>query len=164
MESTGIVCRRITKDEFDRLYDLFPDDDRLWRKYREKRMGEFDRGEIDVYVLEGGAALLGELTVNYVSHDLPTETIPGRRVYLQAFRVEERYQGEGLGQRLLQFALADLERRGYTEFTIGVEEENGRAKHIYEKWGFTEAIDRGCGDELDPTDYTLYLRRVEERP
>ena len=74
--------------------------------------------------------------------------------------VDEAHRGRGLGQRLLRFALADLERRGYTQFTIGVEEDNRVAKHIYFKLGFTRAIDKGCGDELDPSDYTLYMRSI----
>ena len=47
----------------------------------------------------------------------------------------------------------------YKEFTIGVEEDNEKAKHIYFKYGFTEAIDYGKGDEFDPTEYTLYLKK-----
>lgn len=152
--------RKITADEFDGLRPLFPDSEEMWRKYRAMRQGEFSRGEIGVYVLEENGAFLGELTVHYTSGDLPTEAIPGRRVYLQAFRVAENCQGRGLGQELLRFALEELEGRGYTEFTIGVEEDNERAKHVYFKFGFTQAIDRGYGDELDPSDYTLYLRKA----
>lgn len=152
--------RKITEDEFDGLHPLFPDSGEMWCKYWAMRRGEFARRAIDVYVLEADGAFLGELTVHYTSGDLPTETIPGRRVYLQAFRVAEDCQGRGLGQELLRFALGELEGRGYTEFTIGVEEDNLRAKHIYAKLGFTQAIDRGYGDELDPSDYTLYLRKV----
>lgn len=155
-----LIFRTITREELDGLRRLFPDTEELWEQYRSMRQGEFDRGEITVYVIEEDRTFIGELTVNYVSHDLPTETIPGRRVYLQAFRLEEDRQGWGLGQRLLRFVLADLERRGYTQFTIGVDEDNEKAKHIYFKHGFTQAIDRGYGDELDPSDYTLYLRSL----
>lgn len=160
MKHETVIFRKIKKDEFDKLYHLFPDDETMWLKYRNKRFKEFDRKEIDVYVIERNQTFVGELTVNYVSHDLKTETIPYQRVYLQAFRLEDRYQGMGLGQQLIQFALMDLEQQGYTEFTIGVEEDNDRAKHIYHKFGFTNAIDKGYGDEFDPTDYTLYMRKV----
>ncbi len=154
------VFRKIKKVEFDRLHDLFPDDEQMWLKYRDMRLQEFDRNEMDVYVIERDHTFIGELSVNYVSHDLSSETIPNQRVYLQAFRLDKKYQGLGLGQKLIQFALSDLEQQGYTEFTIGVEEDNKIAKHIYFKFGFTEAIDIGHGDEFDPSDYTLYLRRT----
>lgn len=132
----------------------------MWLKYRAMRLKELDDQEIDVYVIDADHSFVGEISVNYTSHDLASETIPHQRVYLQAFRLAQKYQGLGLGQELLRFALSDLERQGYNEFTIGVEDDNERAKHIYFKLGFTEAIDRGYGDEFDPSDYTLYLRRI----
>lgn len=157
------IFRKITKDEFERLHDLFPDNEQMWSKYRDMRLKEFEKKEIDVYVIEQDNAFIGELSINYVSHDLDSETIPNRRVYLQAFRLDKKCQGSGLGQKLIQFVLSDLESQGYTEFTIGVEDDNERAKHIYFKSGFTEAIDKGYGDEFDPSDYTLYLRSVQKR-
>lgn len=157
------IFRKITKDEFDRLHDLFPDNEQMWSKYRDMRLKEFEKKEIDVYVIEQDNAFIGELSINYVSHDLDSETIPNRRVYLQAFRLDKKCQGLGLGQKLIQFVLSDLESQGYTEFTIGVEDDNERAKHIYFKFGFTEAIDKGYGDEFDPSDYTLYLRSIQKR-
>ena len=46
----------------------------------------------------------------------------------------------------------------YTEITTGVEEDNEVAKHIYFKFGFNKAIDKGHGDEFDSSEYTLYLK------
>ena len=162
-DEMNYVFRKITKDEFDRLHDLFPDNEQMWLKYRDMRLKELDSKEIDVYVIELDGSFLGELSINYISHDLPSETIPNQRVYLQAFRLDKKCQGLGLGQKLIQFILSDLEQQGYTEFTIGVEDDNKIAKHIYFKFGFTEAIDRGYGDEFDPSDYTLYMRRIQKK-
>ncbi len=156
------IIRKIIIDEFDKLYNLFPDDDNLWNKYKEMRLKEFQNHEIDTYVIEYNNLFIGELTISYVSHDLPTETIPNQRVYLQAFRLDKKYRKQGLGQKLIEYALKDLESQGYTEFTIGVEEDNEIAKHIYFKFGFTNAIDTGKGDEFDPTDYTLYMKSIKK--
>ena len=154
--------RKIRPDEFDKLHDLFPDDDEeLWNKYRKIRLYDYENKESDTYVIEFQNEFIGEITVNYVSHDLPTEAIPNVRIYLEAYRLKKKYQGVGLGQRLLEYVLNDLESVGYTEFTIGVEEDNEIAKHIYFKYGFIEEIDKGYGDEFDPSDYTLYLRKVD---
>ena len=161
-DNINYVFRKITKDEFGRLHDLFPDSEQMWLKFRNIRWKEFDNREIDIYVIEQNNSFIGELTIHYISHDLASETIPGQRVYLQAFRVDKKYQGFGLGKKILQYVLTDLEQKGYTEFTIGVEEDNEKAKHIYFKFGFTEAIDKGLGDEFDPSDYTLYLRKIEK--
>lgn len=161
--NNNYIFKKITKDEFEKLYNLFPDNDEMWLKYKDMRFREFDNKEIDVYVIELDNSFIGELTINYVSHDLESETIPNQRVYLQAFRLDKKYQGLGLGQKLIQYTLSDLEKQGFTEFTIGVEENNELAKHIYFKFGFTEAIDKGYGDEFDPTDYTLYMRSINKR-
>lgn len=72
--------------------------------------------------------------------------------------MEKEYRGKGLGQKLLDYVLKVMEARGYTEFTIGVEDDNEIAKHIYFKYGFVEPIDHGDGDEFDPSEYTLYLK------
>lgn len=154
------IFRKITKAEFDKLRDLFPDNEQMWLKYRDRRWKEFDQKEIDVYVIEQNHHFIGELSVHYKSRDLASETIPKQRVYLHTFRLDKKYQGLGLGQKFLQFVLSDLEKQGYTEFTVGVDEDNKRAKHIYWKLGFTQAIDKGYGDEFDPSDYTLYMRSI----
>lgn len=153
--------RKVLLQEFDKLFDLSPDKDDLWIKYKEKRIKEIINNESDTYVIEYNERFIGEITVNYVSHNLPTEAIQNQRAYLQAFRIDKEYRRKGLGQKLIQYVMKDLENRGYTEFTIGVEDSNEIAKHIYSKLGFTEKIDEGHGDEFDPSDYTLYLRKVD---
>lgn len=153
------IYRKILPDEFYKLADLFPGDKQLWLEYYDMRMKDFENHETDTYVIEHGNRFIGEVTINYVCHDLPTEAIPNQRVYLEAFRLEKEHQGKGLGQKLIQYVLTDLENKGYTEFSIGVEDDNEIAKHIYFKFGFTEEIDKGHGDKFDPTDYTLYLRK-----
>ena len=154
-----MIIRKILKEEFIKLKELFPGNEELWKKYKNQRLKEFDNKEIDVYVVEENEKFIGELTVNYISHDLLSETIPNVRVYFEAYRIDKKCQGNGLGQKLIEYVINDLKESGYTEFTIGVEESNEKAKHIYFKYGFTRAIDYGKGDEFDPTEYTLYLKK-----
>ena len=90
---------------------------------------------------------------------MKSETIPNIRVYFEAFRIDKKYQGKGLGQKLIEYTINDLKEKGFKEFTIGVEEDNEKAKYIYLKYGFIEAIDYGKGDEFDPSEYTLYLKK-----
>lgn len=154
--------RKIKKEEFDKLKNLFPGNEEMWIKYKKKRLNQFEKQEIDVFIIENNENIIGEITVNYTNEELETETIPNKRVYLQAFRVEKEYQGQGLGQKLINYCTDYLTNIGYTEFTIGVEEDNEIAKHIYFKLGFTEAIDKGHGDEFDPSEYTLYLKDIDK--
>lgn len=150
--------RKIKKEEFEKLNNLFPSNQEMWDKYKNKSLKLFEKQEIDVFVIEDNEKIIGEITVNYKSHQLETETISNKRVYLEAFRVDKKYQGQGLGQKLINYCTDYLTDMGYTEFTIGVEEDNEIAKHIYFKLGFTEAIDKGHGNEFDPSEYILYLK------
>lgn len=152
--------RKTKIEEFEKLKKLFPDNEEMWVKYKNKRLQQFQKQEIDVFVIEDNKDIIGELTVNYKSHQLETETIPNKRVYLEAFRVDKKYQGRGLGQKLINYCIDYLTNIGYTEFTIGVEDDNEIAKHIYFKLGFTNAIDKGYGDEFDSSEYTLYLKDI----
>lgn len=154
-----IKFRMISEDGFGSLKKLFPGDEKAWEKYRAQCISRLAAHEMDIYAMETEAGVIGELTVNYISHELQSETIPSRRVYLAAFRLEKDCQGKGLGQKLFVHVLKSMEAKGYTEFTIGVEDDNEIAKHIYFKYGFVEPIDHGDGDEFDPTEYTLYLRK-----
>lgn len=160
MAGDGIRFRMIKKEEFVKLKSLFPDDDAMWEKYKAMCIERLSNGEMDTFVIECGECFIGEVTVHYVSDELQSETIPGRRVYLGAYRLDEEYRGKGLGQEFFAHVLGVMEARGYTEFTIGVEDDNEVAKHIYFKYGFVDPIDHGEGDEFDPSEYTLYLRKV----
>ena len=153
-----IKIRKIVPEEFGKLRRIAPGSDEMWKKYKEYRMNLFNNSECDIYVIELNNLIIGEMTVNYTSHDLQTETIPNQRVYFEAFRLDKKLRGYGLGQLLIEYIINDLEKQGYSEFTIGVEEDNEVAKHIYFKYGFTNEIDRGPGNEFDPSEYILYMR------
>ena len=128
---------------------------------KRKDQNNLKKKEIDVFVIEEDEKVIGEITASYKNDELETETIPNIRVYLQAFRVDKKYQGQGLGQKLIKSCIDYLTNIGYTEFTIGVEEDNDIAKHIYFKFGFNKAIDKGQGDKFDPSEYTLYLKTIQ---
>ena len=57
--------------------------------------------------------------------------------------------------------IPDLINQGYKEFTVGCEEDNKNALHIYNKLGFTTKIQHGYGDKFDPSEYDLYLKKIE---
>ena len=100
--------RKIKKEEFEKLKILFPDNNEMWIKYKKKRLEQFEKKEIDVFVIEEDEKVIGEITVSYKNDELETETIPNKRVYLQAFRVDKKYQGQGLGQKLIEYCIENL--------------------------------------------------------
>ena len=115
-------------------------------------------GNIDIFVMFDDDRPIGELHATYESDD--ERAVKEKRAYLFAFRIHEDYQGRGYGKQLLQSVIDTLNEKGYTEFTVGVEDDNVRAKHIYNSLGFTELIARKYEEyQGDGYEYGLYLRR-----
>lgn len=120
-----------------------------------KVIEQFNKRELDVYVIDNGDELIGRLFVNYINHLLDNETISGRRVCISHFFLKEEYRNKGLGTKLLDYVLKDLKAKGYTEFTVGVQDKNKIAKHIYFERGFNTKINHG----FEPAEYDLYLKK-----
>lgn len=104
-------------------------------------MERIQRGIEDIFILFEQDVLAGELHVMYQNDD-ERFAKRGKRTYLFAFRIRDEYQNQGYGTKLLQTVLALLQEKGYDEFTVGVEDNNPRAKHIYWALGFSEFICR----------------------
>ena len=102
---------------------------------------DIDKGTIDIFTLFLGKKLIGELRVKYISDDIRFAE-KDKRAYLYAFRIHKKYQNKGYGKFLLENVLDILKENGCSEFTVGVEDDNLRARYIYEKYGFTEPIAR----------------------
>ena len=130
--------RKIKLDEIEKLSTLYNHLD--FEEFKRQLINEILNHKKDVYVISKDNELIGEITVFYNLDYIAT--IKNLRVYLNAFRIKKEFQNQGLGQELLKYVINDLESKGITEFTIGVENDNEIAKHIYEKYDFTEIIDR----------------------
>lgn len=119
-----------------------------------------EQGDIDIFGLFKGSKLIGELRVMYQSVE-EDKVIPEKRAYLYAFRVHKNDQGKGLGKYLAGQVIDRLAEKGYSELTIGVEDDNERAIHIYKQFGFDELIARKYEEyEGYGYEYNLYLKRL----
>ena len=120
---------------------------------------DMQKGIIDIFVLYDEDVLVGELHVMYESDD-ENYAIRDRRAYLFAFRIREAFQNKGYGTYLLKTVLESLKENGYCEFTVGVEDDNFRAIHMYQKEGFKELLLRKQESyQGDAYEYNLYLKR-----
>lgn len=120
---------------------------------------DIQNGIIDIFVLYDNHVLIGELHVMYECDD-DRYAVRNRRAYLFAFRIREGYQNKGYGTYLLQTVLAELTEQGYREFTVGVEDDNDMAIHIYQAAGFHEYLFRKQEEyQGDVYEYNLYLKR-----
>lgn len=153
------VVRPLMINEFNQLNNIWP-----YEAYPISTASTFEElvnGEVECFVIAQGKTLVGELWATSKMAN-PDQSIDGKRVYLFAYRVKSEEQGKGLGKRLLNETITYYKKRGYTEFTIGVEDDNARAKHIYEVMGFTEFVCRCCGEyEGSPFECDLLLRKDE---
>ena len=130
--------RKIKLEEIEKLSTLYNHLD--FEEFKRQLINDILNHKKDIYVVNKDNQLIGEITVFYNLDYIAT--IKNIRVYLNAFRIKKEFQNQGLGQELLKYVINDLENKGITEFTIGVEDDNEIAKHIYEKFDFTEIIDR----------------------
>ena len=120
---------------------------------------DIQNGIIDIFVLYDNAVLVGELHVMYECGD-ENYAVRGRRAYMFAFRVREDFQNKGYGTYLLKTVLSILTEKGYCEFTVGVEDDNFRAIHMYRSLGFNELLLRKQEEyQGDRYEYNLYLKR-----
>jgi ribosomal protein S18 acetylase RimI-like enzyme len=61
---------------------------------------------------------------------------PTRVGHITSLHVLPHLRGRGYGRRLLDHAFAEFRRRGFSEVTLWVLEENRNARRFYEKHGF----------------------------
>ena len=120
---------------------------------------DIQNGIIDIFLLYDRAVLIGEICVMYESDD-ENFAIRGRRAYMFAFRIREDFQNKGYGTYLLKTVLDTLKEKGYCEFTVGVEDDNFRAIHMYQALGFNEFLLRKQEEyQGDAYEYNLYLKK-----
>lgn len=152
------TVRKITVNELPWLTELFDYNDIDGMLAENTSL--IQNGSGDIFILLDGERLLGELHVKYESCDR-LEAVKGVRAYLYAYRIHKNFQGMGLGKLLMKTVLDTLATEGYSEFTIGVEDDNDRALHIYKKFGFSKEIARKYEEyQGDGYEYGLYLKRL----
>ena len=151
------TIRKLKATELSILTQLFnykDIDDMIFENTR-----NIENGIIDIFALFDNDSLIGELHVKYDNEDKDFAE-KGKRAYLFAFRVHNDYQGKGLGSYLLKTVIDELKANGYHELTVGVEDDNIRAKYMYKKHGFVYPIARIIETyQGDSYEYDLLLRK-----
>lgn len=152
------IVRKIAVSELPKLTELFDYND--IDGMIAENTSRIKNKAMDIFILLEGERLLGELHVSYENDDR-LAAVKGIRAYLSAYRVHEDFQGMGLGKFLMKSVIDALAAEGYSEFTIGVEDDNDRALHIYKEFGFSEVIARKYEEyQGDGYKYNLYLKRL----
>ena len=157
LRERGVRVEKLSAEDLSILTELFDYHD--VQRMIAQCAREIQSRKIDIFVLFDQGMLVGELHAMYENEDVCMAS-RGRRAYLFAFRVRESCQGKGYGTHLMKTVLAALREDGYSEFTIGVEDDNQRAARLYQAFGFTELIARKQeAYQGDAYEYGLYLKK-----
>ena len=140
------VCRIASLAEMERKWayeiDRNVSDRENWIRWRETALRNFREGKaIPYYGILDGEIICEATAVIYPD---PARHCRGlvdeQTAYLEAFRTNEPFIGQGYFSRLFAFMLEDLRGRGYRRFTVGVESGDEKNRAIYAHYGFTEYI------------------------
>lgn len=151
------IVRKLKASELPMLIQLFnykDIDDMI-----DENTCNIENGTVDIFALFNNDMLIGELHVKYDNKDKEFAE-KGKRAYLFEFRIHNDYQGKGLGSYLLETVIDELDANSYCELTVGVEDDNLRARYMYEKYGFVHPIARIKETyQGDSYEYDLLLRK-----
>ena len=153
----NLNVRKLCAEEVFKLSHLYdePSNPSFMEKRKEKIVNRIQ----DVYVLENEYNIIGEVTIVY-QDDHEGFTIKGQRVYMEALRIDKSMHDKGYGQYFIIAVNEKIKNEGYQEITIGVEDDNLNAKHIYNKLGFTEFVSREQMYKYAPKGYDVWMKRL----
>lgn len=83
---------------------------------------------------------IGELHIRWDNPDKPEEANGVDTACLEAFRIDEAYQGRHLGTQLMRRCLDRIREKGFTRATIGADDADPKLGPMYQNWGFTHRI------------------------
>ena len=124
------------------------------------RTDNFDwhgNGNRVIYVYELDGRVVGEGALVFTNDD-PDYTIPNQRVYISRVIVDISYRNQGIGAKIVDHLLTVAKEKGFSEASIGVDEDNDAARHLYEqKMDFTTVLYQG---EDEAGKYLKLMRKL----
>lgn len=120
------------------------------RPYGEKWLKRQERAEVHVAVAELEGVPVGRAGVDFVKQQ------DGATALLWAAHVEPGYQSRGIGTALCLHLERVALRRSFTVMKLNVGKENGRARRLYERLGYSIS-----GEEIARWSYREGDRVVE---
>lgn len=116
-------------------------------KFEERSRSHLENPESFILVAESGGDIVGIACGNPgLADDGAGPGIEGLCHIAMVFVTPGRW-GEGIGGMLVEAALGEARSRGYTKAQLWTNNDNRRARNLYEKHGF-ERSGRGKSDDL----------------
>lgn len=100
--------------------EFIPDGEHVWRVWMDAA---------HVFIARDQAAIIGAILA------FPTRS---GALCVHKVMVDQAWRGRGIGTRLFQLLLAEVDRDGAAACYLTVDPTNVAALKLYEKWGFTE--------------------------
>ena len=125
-------CKIPTLDEINIKWDyeisVHDDDQSNWIIWKEKLIQDVLTNKSITYYGFLNNDIIAEATAS-ISPDSyfvknSRDLIDDKTAYLSAFRTNKEYRNQGFFSKLFNFMIEDLIRRGYTQFTLGVEKDD----------------------------------------
>ncbi len=94
--------------------------------------------ENEIYVAEDESSTN---VVGYVRLQIQSDYFSGEKHgYVANIAVDQSFEGQGIGQMLLEFAESWTQEKGYDLIKLHVFAENKHARKVYEKFGYQPSI------------------------
>lgn len=95
-----------------------------------------------IFIYSVNDVFIGEGALVFDNGD-PDYTIPSQRIYLSHLCVRYENQNCGIGSIIVDYLIDYAKQHGYSEISVGVNIDNLRARHLYEKKGFINILFEG---------------------
>lgn len=117
----------------------------------ERISARVESGEEECWLMydEQAGKWIGELHIRWNNPDKPEEANGVDTACLEAFRMDEAYQGRHLGTQLMARCLNRIRERGFTRATIGADDDDPKLGPMYQRWGFIRRIRADSFDYMD---------------
>lgn len=88
----------------------------------------------ELIVVEKGGEVIGTLQITFT----PSISFQGgKRATVESVRVDEKYRGQGIGQKLMKWAIERAKQENCLSMQLTTNAERTDAHHFYENLGFT---------------------------
>lgn len=154
-----LACTFVNTTEIEKTYPLFeyffrlPENQYSYQHTLVFEIGENIAGSVTIY--DGGllpvyrAPFLDYIKAQYNVQDLiiENETMPGE-LYIDTLSVSPKFQGQGIGKKLLNAAKNRALEEGYKKMGLLVDYDNPNAKRLYLALGYKSIGKKQLGDSV----------------
>lgn len=128
---------RLKKEDYNKCNNIWNMSEQ--KELADKFYNELLSGNRTTYVYIENNEFIGEVSLVFDMND-SDYTIPNKRIYLSRLIVKEEYRKNGIGTKLIKYAISKAKEMNYEEMSVGVDFDNYSALKLYVNNGFSKII------------------------